>query len=60
MYSKRCPKCGSYLDPGESCDCQEEKKNAAPGGANTGKRQRYELTGIITPTKGKINAKHYA
>lgn len=57
MYSKRCPDCGAYLDPGEACDCQK-KENAAPGGANTGKRQRYELMGIIAPTKGKVNAKH--
>lgn len=20
---KRCPLCGAYLDPGESCDCTE-------------------------------------
>jgi hypothetical protein len=28
MYAKRCPHCGSYLDPGERCDCSIEK--AAP------------------------------
>lgn len=33
MYARRCPDCGSYLDPGERCDCKEK---AASGGANTG------------------------
>lgn len=25
MYYHRCKDCGSYLDPGEKCDCQEAK-----------------------------------
>lgn len=25
-FYKTCPLCGSNLDPGESCDCQEEKE----------------------------------
>ncbi len=25
MYYKECPFCGANLDPGESCDCQEER-----------------------------------
>lgn len=25
-----CPDCGSYLDPGERCDCQDEKRGTAP------------------------------
>jgi hypothetical protein len=24
-YYKTCPACGSNLDPGEKCDCQQEK-----------------------------------
>ena len=29
-YFHQCPYCGASLDPNETCDCQEEKKNAAP------------------------------
>lgn len=25
-YYKVCPKCGAHLDPGEPCDCEDEKK----------------------------------
>lgn len=27
MYYNKCPLCGANLDPGEPCDCQEEKKS---------------------------------
>ena len=30
---RRCPYCGAYLDPGERCDCQDEKE--LPGATNT-------------------------
>lgn len=26
MYQYICSKCGGHLDPGEKCDCEEEKK----------------------------------
>ena len=26
MYYKICPSCGAHLDPGERCDCQDEKR----------------------------------
>lgn len=26
MYGYICPECGAYLDPGETCDCVEERK----------------------------------
>lgn len=26
MYGYICPECGAYLDPGETCDCIEERK----------------------------------
>lgn len=26
MYYRECRWCGCTLDPGEKCDCQEEKK----------------------------------
>lgn len=25
-YSNQCPICGANLDPGEKCDCEENKK----------------------------------
>lgn len=25
-YYKVCPRCGGNLDPGETCDCEEEEK----------------------------------
>ncbi len=34
MYYKTCPHCGAHLDPGERCDCQDEKE---PPPAGTGK-----------------------
>ena len=27
MFYRECPYCGSNLDPGESCDCQEVRKS---------------------------------
>lgn len=26
MYYSICSECGAYLDPGEKCDCYEEKR----------------------------------
>ena len=25
-YYRTCPYCGAHLDPGERCDCQDEKE----------------------------------
>ena len=30
MYYRVCPQCGAHLDPGERCDCQDKKREAAP------------------------------
>ena len=27
MYYDECPYCGAALDPGEPCDCKEEKED---------------------------------
>ena len=32
-YYRTCPLCGSSLDPGERCDCQD-KEEAAPDATN--------------------------
>lgn len=26
MYYNECPQCGACLDPGEHCDCEEERQ----------------------------------
>ena len=26
MYYRECQLCGAYLDPGERCDCEQERK----------------------------------
>lgn len=26
MYNYICEKCGSYLDPGEKCDCEQQSR----------------------------------
>lgn len=33
MIYRICPGCGAHLDPGERCDCQNEKE--LPGATNT-------------------------
>lgn len=30
MYYRVCPYCAAHLDPGERCDCQGKKREAAP------------------------------
>lgn len=30
MYYRICPHCDAHLDPGERCDCQDKKIEAAP------------------------------
>lgn len=32
-YDNRCPDCGSYLDPGETCECKKPAPSAATDGA---------------------------
>lgn len=26
MYARICPDCGCYLDPGERCDCKQQRE----------------------------------
>lgn len=30
-YSRKCPNCGAYLDPGEICDCADDQKGGEHG-----------------------------
>ena len=32
-YDNRCPDCGSYLDPGEVCECKKTAPSVAADGA---------------------------
>lgn len=41
-----CPHCGSNLDPGERCDCQEKEKAAPVDRPEAAKE--YETTPSIT------------
>lgn len=48
-YYKTCDKCGANLDPGERCNCEEEKgEERAQANANTFYRLR-----IKSETKGQ-------
>lgn len=40
-YYRSCPYCGCHLDPGERCDCQDEKPSEA-----------VQITAIAIPAKG--------
>jgi hypothetical protein len=38
-YAKQCPDCGAYLDPGETCDCNDQK------GGEYGEQQSHQTEG---------------
>lgn len=48
-YYRLCPLCGAALDPGERCDCQDEKKAAvSASNADSGKVERGLSTHFST------------
>lgn len=49
MKFRECPECGAALDPGEKCDCQNEKESvpAATGTPSGGNDCRRESTCIL-------------
>lgn len=50
MIFRTCPFCGCALDPGERCDCQDEKREAAPAapGTTSGKTPNASLS-VVRP-----------
>lgn len=46
MYGYICPDCGCHLDPGERCDCREERE-----------RERKKITQISRMLKVETNGR---
>lgn len=44
---RTCPHCGAHLDPGERCDCQQEKREDAPDAAGTPSQNGTINTSVI-------------
>lgn len=66
MYYDTCPNCGSNLDPGEKCDCQEARVLSGAGNKkgpqvrehHTGHRIKYvpySITEKARKVKGENN-----
>lgn len=51
MTLRRCPCCGSNIDPGEICDCKE---NAAPRDANTESGETKTTSASIAEIKENV------
>lgn len=55
-----CPECGAHLDPGERCDCRDEKENAASGAgtSESGEHGNKQMitTAILAVERNKVNA----
>lgn len=47
-YYRSCPSCGANLDPGERCDCQNEKTAADAANIDDGKRYNKLATACCT------------
>lgn len=55
-YYRVCPLCGAALDPGERCDCQEEKKAAvSASNADSGRAEK----GLDTSFSASYHTKHF-
>ena len=46
-YFDVCPRCGAHLDPGETCDCEEDKRTSITF-------SKHELTQLKGAIWGKI------
>lgn len=63
-FYRVCPCCGAYLDPGERCDCQDEKKAAlgvtsTQGGRVESELQRPRSAPIVPAEKEAVNENHH-
>ena len=52
MYGRPCPDCGANLDPGERCDCKDEKKSAPPQSVRP-----QEINPAISLSQNKVAVK---
>lgn len=54
MYGRLCPLCGARLDPGEPCDCtdEKEKKSAPPQSVRP-----QEINPAISLSQNKVAVK---
>lgn len=56
MQYRECPDCGAHLDPGERCDCYQEKREDAPDAAGTPSQNGAISTSIIlSSTPADVN-----
>lgn len=50
-YYKTCPHCGAHLDPGETCDCRDNKKTALDAAnIQSGKVEQSLTSPVLPPT----------
>lgn len=48
MYYRTCPECGSNLDPGERCDCNEEKESRKEESKRVSRMLQIEESGQMS------------
>ena len=46
-YWRECPKCGCHLDPGERCDCGDEKKEKPQAREMKAIRLTYQAPAVL-------------
>ena len=47
MYGYICPDCGCHLDPGEKCDCREERERERENVTKFSKFLNVETNGLM-------------
>ena len=47
-YYKTCTHCGAHLDPGETCDCRDNKKTALDAANIQSGKVEQRLTGTVS------------